>query len=222
MNYWNCWSKFKTIWKLILKEENMKFTKNIITIAVALAAAFAASCASTGSGNRQPVGSWNFADPSGKTQGWYLVNSEFYQYHGPINLGYDDTTLGKGLLRLDVDFAKDKELEWSEPKMANDFPRAYNMKGKTKFVFDFYYNPSFDTLGGHFKSKVFSNSNGIRVDSSGDAIEGGEDAGNGFLKQEVSIIIMPISGYMTDLRFSIAGYLTDYKGPVFFDNMRWE
>ena len=203
----------------------MKRTKNIvITIAAVLAVLLILSCASTGGGksSRQPVGSWSFAEASGGTLGWYLANSEFYQYHGSVKLDYDDTTLGKGLLRMDVDFTKDKGLEWSEPKMANDFPRAFNMKGITKFVFDFYYNPAFDTVGGHFKSKVFSNSNGIRVDNTGEAIEGGEDAGDGFLKTEVTILIMPVTGYMTDMRFSIAGYMTDYKGPVFFDNMRWE
>lgn len=183
------------------------------------------SCASTGGGNAKlgTPGNWTFGDPEAGTAGWELANNEFYQYHGTINLSRDDTTLGKGLLRLDVDFTKDAELEWSEPKMKNDFPKAYNMKGKTRFCFDFYYNPEFQTTpDGHFKAKVFSNNNGIHVDNTGDAIENFSDAGNGFKKAQVSILIMPVSGFMTDLRFSIAGYMTDYKGPVFFDNMRWE
>ena len=195
-------------------------TLKIVLLAV-LIAALALSCASTGGVERGPVGSWEFSDPAKGLQGWELANSEFYQYHGTIKLSYDDTTLGTGLLRLDVDYTKDKELEWSEPKMKNDFPKAFNMKGKTRFMFDFYYNPSL-LNGGHFKSKVYSNGNGILVDSSGEAIEGGEDVGEGFVKQEVTILIMPIAGFMTDLRFSIAGYLTDYNGPVFFNNMRWE
>ena len=202
----------------------MKSNKKITVLcAVLFGVALTASYAlGKGDKGRPPVGNWNFDNPEFGVQGWYLVNSEFYQYHGPIELKYDNTTLGKGLLRMDVDFTKDVGLEWSEPKMANDFPRAFNLKGKTKFCFDFYYNPSYDTAGGHFKSKVFSNSNGIHVDSTGDEITGGEDAGNGFKKAEVEIIIMPTSGFMTDMRFSIAGYLTNYKGPVFFDNMRWE
>ena len=189
--------------------------------AIALFALLAFSCASTGS-SRGPVGSWEFSDPEKGVQGWELANSEFYQYHGPIKLSYDNTTLGKGLLRLDVDFTLSKDLEWSEPKMRNDFPKAYNMKGKTRFMYDFYYKPDLHSPDGHFKSKIFTNGNGILVDSSGDAIEGGEDAGEGFVKKTVTILIMPISGFMTDLRFSIAGYLTEYKGPVFFDNMRFE
>jgi len=207
----------------------MKLTKVISLCLITLLTIIAVSCASTGGGSgggggavaRGPGGSWNFDDPGAGTQGWELASAEYYMYRGPISLSYDDTTLGKGLLRLDVDFTQHKDLEWSEPKILNDFPRAFNMKGITRFVFDFYYNPSLCTEG-HFKAKVFSNSNGIMVNNNSDAIEGGTGAGEGFLKQEVTILIMPVSGFMTDLRLSIAGYLTDYKGPVFFGNMRWE
>jgi len=103
----------------------------------------------------------------------------------------------------------------------NDFPRAMNMRGLSAFVFDFYYNPSYRKEG-FFMSKIFSNSNGLQVNNTSNPIEGGEAAGSGYLKQEVRILIMPTSGFMTDMRLSIAGHLTDYKGPVFFGNMRWE
>jgi len=52
-------------------------------------------------------------------------------------------------------------------------------------------------------------------------IEGDEDAGNGFKKAQVVIFITPSGGFIPDMRLSIAGCLTDYKGPVFFDNIRW-
>jgi hypothetical protein len=196
----------------------------VLMIVVAL---LASACASSGGGGggtaaRGPVGSWDFDDPDGDTQGWELASGEFYMYKGAAKLSRDDATFeGNGVLRLDVDFTQSKDLEWSEPKMKNDFPKSFNMKGITKFSFDFYYNPSLCTDGG-FKAKVFSNSNGLKVDFTSNDIEGGEDAGNGFLKVPVTILIMPGAGFMTDMRFSIAGYLTDYKGPVFFDNLRWE
>jgi len=174
-----------------------------------------------GGSAKGPVGSWEFSDPELGTQGWNVASDEFYMYKGTAKLSYDDTTLGKGLLRLDVDFTNSIDLEWSEPKLSNDFPRAYNIKGKTKFVFDFYYNPSLRS-DGHFKAKIFSNSNGLKINYNSEEITGGTDAGEGFLKQEVTILIMPEAGFMTDMRLSIAGYLTDYKGPVFFDNIRWE
>jgi len=199
-----------------------------VFVAALLASALVLSCASSGGGGksggggaRGPEGRWTFENPDAETGGWELASDEFYQYKGAASLSRDDTTFGRGMLRLDVDFTAAKDFEWSEPKLKNDFPRAFNMKGITKFAFDFYYNPSLAS-GGNFKSKIFSNSNGLRVDFTGNDILDGEDAGNGFLKAPVEILIMPTAGFMTDMRLSIAGYLTDYKGPVFFDNMRWE
>jgi hypothetical protein len=201
----------------------MKRAKFISVAAAAFAACLVFSCASTGGGGGEKgggAGAWDFDDPAAETAGWELTPGEFYQYHGDIALSYDDTTFGNGMLRLDVDFTNDINNEWSEPKIKNDFPKAVNIKGITRFAFDFYYNPSYRT-NGSFKAKVFSN-NGASVDSTGEIPEGGEDAGNGFLKTRAAILIMPTAGFMPDMRFSIAGSLTDYKGPVFFDNMRWE
>jgi len=172
--------------------------------------------------NKVEVGNWKFGNQANGTCGWELATTEFYQYPGTAKLSWDGTTLGMGLLRLDVDFTKAKELEWSEVKMFSDFPKSLNMKGKTKFTFDFFYNPKLATTDGHFKAKVFSNNSGFLVNDNSDEITGGSNAGQGFLKIKVTIPIRPVSGFMTDMRFSIAGYLTDYKGPVFFDNLRWE
>jgi len=193
-----------------------------VMVILTIVAVLALSCASTGGGDSGASGGgWTFADPAAGTNGWELASGEFYQYRGNIALSRDDTTLGKGLLRLDVDFTQHVTADWSEPKLKNDFPRSINMRGVTQFAFDFYYNPALCTTG-TFKAKVFSNSNGLQVDFSCNDIVGGEDAGNGFLKVPVSILIMPTAGFMSDMRFSVAGCLTDYKGPVFFDNMRWE
>ena len=190
----------------------------IITMAVVLAA----SCASSGdSAAQEPGRSWTFEDPDAGTNGWRLATDEFYQYRASAALTRDDTTFGRGMLRLDVDFSGAKNIEWSEPKLKNEFRRSINMRGITQFAFDFYYNPSLCTTG-TFKAKVFSNSNGLNVDFTSNDIGGGEDAGNGYLKVPMAILIMPTGGNMSDMRLSIAGCLTDYKGPVFFDNLRWE
>ena len=195
-------------------------------IAAMLFVSLTTSCASTG-GGEGAAGSagliWSFANPANDVQGWELASSEFYQYRGEANLSYDDTTFGKGLLRLDVDFTETSHLDWSEPKIKNDFPRAFNMRNVSIFAFDFYYNPSLLNEG-NFKPKIFTNNNGILVDVTGMAIEDGweEEFENGFVRQEVIIFIPRVAGFMTDMRFSIAGSLTDYKGPVFFDNMRFE
>jgi hypothetical protein len=198
--------------------KSLKIT--VLTIVVLLAAALIMSCA-TGGGARGPIGEWSFADASGDVQGWWLSTGENYKYKGPSKLSHDSQTLGKGLLRLDVDFTGNIDDDWADIKLVYDFPKMLNMKGITRFSFDFYYNPSFRKEG-TFKPMVWCNNNGLKINSTGESIEGGEDAGGGFLKQRVEVLIMPTAGFMPDTRFIIAGCLTDYKGPIFFDNMCWE
>jgi len=200
----------------------MKLTKIISLGMAVLLALFALSCGSTGGAAGGGKGmSWDFSDPEAGTQGWQLARSEFYMYSGSVALNRDDATFGKGLLKLDVDFSGAKDFDWSEPKLFLDFPRAMNMRGLSFFNFDFYYNPSLRTEGS-FSTKIFTNNNGILVDSS-KAIPAGEAvSGTPYYKSEVSVMIMPTNGFMTDMRFSIVGNFTNYKGPVFIGNMRWE
>jgi hypothetical protein len=201
----------------------MKKAKNVLTVLAMLSSMtlILISCASTGGGGGAPV-VWDFENAEAETDGFYLVNGEFYQYRGPAALSRDDTTFGQGMLKLDVDFTQDKDTEWSELKMAYDFPRSMNIKGKTRFLFDFYYNPSFETAGGNFRAKVWSNNGGFTINDVSEAIEGTEEAANGYKKAAVEILFIPTAGFMPDFRLSLAGWMTDYKGPVFMDNIRWE
>ena len=203
----------------------MKAMKGILLVlTVALGAALIASCASSGGGGgggaRSPLGTWTFENPDADTMGWYLANAEFYQYKGPAKLSRDDTTFGKGVLRLDVDYTGYQESEWSEVKMANDFPKSINMKNVDKFAFDFYYNPSL-RKSGVFKPKIWSNNGSKFINETGIDIEGGENMGNGFYKAYVEIYIIPGAGFIPDMRLGIAGYMTDYKGPIFLGNIAW-
>jgi hypothetical protein len=205
--------------------------KNIITIIIAaLLAAALVSCASSGGSSgtggrtgagRSALGTWTFEDPDNDTCGWYLANSEFYQYKGATKLSRDDTTFGRGLLRMDVDFTGHQDIDWAEVKMANDFPKSIDMVGMNVFSFDFYYNPSLRTSGS-FKPKIWSSNGSKFINEAGMDIVGEEDMGNGFVKAHSEILIVPTRGFIPDMRFSIAGYMTDYKGPVFFDNITWE
>jgi hypothetical protein len=203
----------------------MKSIKNIVFVLTVLTCAvFIASCASTGGGStgeRAPLGIWTFENPDNETGGWWLTNAEFYQYKGTAKLSRDDTTFGRGMLRLDVDFTGHDNIEWSEVKIANDFPKSINMKNINWFTFDFYYNPSFRKTG-TFKPKIWSNNGSKFINEAGLDMEEGEDAGNGFIKVPVKIFITtPGGGFIPDMRLSVAGSLTDYKGPVFFDNIAW-
>jgi len=205
----------------------MKSIKDIVFVltCAAIAAVFAVSCASTGGGGgtggeRAPLGVWTFENPDNDTGGWWLTNAEFYQYKGAAKLSRDDTTFSKGMLRLDVDFTGHKDIEWAEVKIANDFPKSINMKNISRFAFDFYYNPSLRTCG-VFKPKIWSNNGSKFINETGLDMEEGEKMDNGFIKVHVEIFITPSGGFIPDMRMSVAGSLTDYKGPVFFDNIQW-
>ena len=181
----------------------MKMIKKIaVVFTIALIAVFIYSCASTGGdsggGGGQDGKIWSFADPSEDVQGWEVANSEFWNYRGGATLSYDSETFGRGLLRLDLDFTETSAEDWSEPKMKNDFPRAFNMRGVSVFAFDFYYNPSLLNEG-TFTPKIFTNNNGILVDVAGIPIEGSvEEFDNGFVKQEIFMFVPRTAGFMTD------------------------
>jgi len=153
-----------------------KLAKLMALTALLLIFALAASCASSSGGGAKRAGEgglWTFDNPDNETEGWYLATSEFYQHHSNAQLSRDDTTFGNGMLRMDVDYTKDSDSEWSEVKMANDFPKSINMKDKDKFAFDFYYNPSLRS-GGSFKPKIFSNNGSMFINEAGFDIEGEE------------------------------------------------
>ena len=172
-------------------------------------------------GPYNPGYTWNFDVLSEGTAGWEVVPDEFWAYSGTARLSRDDIVFGKGMLRFDVDFSADSGKDWSEPKIKFIFKEPFEMEGLVNFSYDFFYNPEFST-GGHFKSKIIAlNDNKTLVDSVSAAISGRDEAG-GFLKATVTLSIRTTKGEMDSMLLSIAGYLTDYKGPVFFDNLRWE
>ena len=202
----------------------MKTFKCILTVLMVSILAF--SCASAGGDaqSAEPRGvvfSWDFDDPAAGTAGWVIAEGEFWDYKGTAALSWDGTTFGDGKLRFDVDFTADSASDWSEPKIKYAFAEPLDMTGVRNFTFDIYYNPEFSSRGS-FNSKVIVLS-GTRSlsDASGSLINAKEDAGNGYLKATVTLRIGRVPS-IDNMVFSIAGYLTDYKGPVFFDNMRWE
>jgi len=200
--------------------------KNVVIVSAILLviAVLTASCASSGGGKTEQAApgvkySWNFNDAGAGTAGWFLVPDEYWDFHGTAELSRDDKTFGKGMLRMDVDYSKDAGSEWSEPKMKMEF--AAPLEGVRKFYFDFYYNPSF-SKGGHFKSKIIIfNGKKQLVENNTEAILAPDELPNGYVKGTVSLTARS-SNPVDNMIFSIAGYKTNYKGPVFFDNMRWE
>jgi len=200
--------------------------KLVIKLAILLViAVLIGSCASGGGGGKTekkaapPKYSWNFDNAEAGTAGWVLIPDEYWDFHGTAVLSRDDKTFGKPMLRMDVDYSKDADSEWSEPKMKVQLDKP--VEGARKFTFDFIYNPSL-SKSGHFKSKIiiFNGKKELAANNS-DAILAIDELPNGYVKGTVSLIAAS-SAPVDNIILSIAGYKTNYKGPVFFDNMRME
>jgi hypothetical protein len=195
-----------------------------IMIIISLFLVFTLSCVSKNSGvfTGEVEGAiWTFEDESAGTRGWFVASDEFYQHSGVATLGWDDETFGWGMLRLDVDYTNDSNSDWSEIKLKNEFHTPYTLKGVTQFAFDCYLDPEAYTSG-EFRVKIYSTQY-FRVDEILNMIDATEDAGNGFLKANVEIPVPPIrSERLAELYIGFAGFLMDYKGPIFIDNIRWE
>ncbi|MDR0444175.1 MAG: hypothetical protein LBH44_12305 [Treponema sp.] len=205
----------------------MKHGKYVFAVIAVIAAVLVFSCGSSGGGGGNAAVAvepfrLSFDDPESVSANWTVAIAEFWDHKGTVEISRDDTTLGKPMLRMDVDFTKDTGSEWSEPKLGYKLSEPFVMAGYKNFVFDIIYNPEFSTKG-HFKSKfLFMNDNKKLSECQSDHIKG-EEMDNGFIKATVSLRLTPrTSNAMNNMIFAIAGYKTDYKGPVFFDNIRWE
>ena len=201
----------------------MKLAK--IGFIVIFAAIWSFSCASAGGAavERQVVEvyRWTFENPEAGTAGWGLAPEEYWDFNGSISLSRDDKTLGKPMLRVNVDFSADVESWWSEPKLKYDFDTPVQLTEVSSVVFDFYYNPYYSSKGS-FKSKVigFYESKSI-IEAELDSIRADEEVGD-YQKATVRLRFPRSSGAIDSLRLGIVGAVTDYNGPVFIDNLRME
>jgi hypothetical protein len=184
------------------------------------------SCASGGGssgkteGKAAPTVKWScdFSDPA-SVANWALVPDEYWDFKGTASLSHDVKTLGMPLLRMDVDFSKDFDSWWSEPKMRGTFdPPLQKIR---KFYFDFYFNPTFSKEG-TFKSKIIIfNGKTALAENNAETILVTEELPNGYMKATISFIAIGAKP-VDSMLLSIVGAKTDYKGPVFIGNMRWE
>jgi len=199
--------------------------KNVLKQMILLSAVLLAfSCASGAEPKKTQTASavkynWNFTVAGNGTAGWFLVPDEYWDFHGTAVLSRDEKTFAKPMLRMDVDFTKDANSDWSEPKMKMQFEKPIN--NVKKITFDFIYNPAF-SKSGNFKSKVIIfNGNKELASNITDAIIALDELPNGYVKGTVSLIAASLEP-IDNIILSIAGYRTNYKGPIFFDNMRLE
>ncbi len=148
-----------------------------------------------------------------------------YQYTGESKL--ENKTVGdKKFLVAAVDFSKDADKGWSEPKF--DYAHAEvvpSLKGYNAFIADVYYKPANKTAGslGHklFAKSPTTDKETINDDTALSAGEPVEIAGlEGYYKAEF-VLEKKYEGAFQNLTFSIVGKNTDYAGDIYFDNMRF-
>ena len=211
----------------------MKSLKHGLAIVVALSV-LVFSCASGGGGGGGggaakpaaqqtepgvPVFAWNFDDPGAGALGW-VPNDTHWEYRGAITISRDDTTLGRPVLKVELDYSRDAGQDWSEAKIRCPFPTPIEIASVTRFNFDLYYNPSYRTRGS-FKGKVFA-MEGTREKSTAEISLKEEDGGDGWIRARVSVPLMKAAGNMDATMIGIVGYRTNYKGPVLLDNIYWD
>jgi len=209
----------------------MKFSKFFVLIMIA--AAFTLSCASSGGGTSStapaaggdaaaagPAFKWDFSDTSVEAGGWKTAPDEYWDFKGTMAVKIDETTMGKPMLRVDVDYSKDSGSWWSEPKLKYEFAEPFELKGIKRLSFEMYYNPA-NSSKGSFKGKlIFFNNKATNAESELDAIIAKEQVGD-YMKANVSFRFSS-SRPTTHVVLGIVGAVTDYNGPIFIDNMRLE
>jgi len=202
----------------------MKLVNFSLIIAVLLVAVFTFSCASSGGSTAaapaEPVYVWNLSDPAAGTAGWDTANDEFWDFDGTMTVRRDDTTMGKPMLRVDVDYSKNTGSWWSEPKLIYTFAEPLELANVNRFIFDMYVSPQHMTTGS-FKGKIigFLGSR-PQAEAELDSIRFMEEVGD-YLKATVSFRVRS-SRQIDSMRIGIVGAVTDYNGPIFLDNIRWE
>jgi hypothetical protein len=205
---------------------SMKSVKYVVAM-VAVVSVLVFSCASSGGGGGAakeevpvvPVFTWNFDDPDAGTLGW-VPNDTHWDYRGTVEVSRDDTTLGKPMLRVDLDYSRDAGSEWSEVKIRCPFPEPIEIAKISRFNCDLYYNPEYKSRG-NFKGKVFA-MEGTREKSTAEATLKEEDADNGWKKAKITFRVLRAPGNMDATMLGIVGYKTNYKGPVLLDNIYWD
>lgn len=167
--------------------------------------------------NAPAAKTWNFAKDA---QGWQYAGK--YGYKGKPVVAYDQK-VGKGAIKVDVDFSKVADSGWSEVKLANSAVKAeapLDIKGYNKVSYDFYYNPANMTKGS-FKTKLFLKlPNNTDISAWPDIdLKQAKDAGNGLKMVHVEIPFNAAPVKIVDFEVNLVGSNTDYKGSLYVDNI---
>ncbi len=154
---------------------------------------------------------------------WTFDNNDMQGWKNNGSWGYSneefELSAEDDMLKFDVDYTNDVDVEWSEVKAEVWEDEGINFDGVTSVKLDFIYNPEAMTQGG-FKIKAYSDVEGAPIiDTDTDVnLDAAKEIGNGLKKATVTLQVSP-SGMNNKLQISVIGYKTDYKGAIYLDNI---
>ncbi|XCP85693.1 glycosyl hydrolase [Roseburia hominis] len=160
---------------------------------------------------------WDFED--GTTQGWYFDNSwAGDSYHGPTE---NVCSVENGRLKVDMDYSKDVENGWLQPAISISPEGGIDFSGATMLGFEMYFSAEAKTTGNITVKGVAGNV--LNEQMSGINNMETEDVGNGLTKAVFNFEIDTAAAKSETpdkLMLLLVGNNTDYKGPIYFDNIR--
>lgn len=147
------------------------------------------------------------------------TEGEKYSYSGGMTIGYDEQVC-KGAMVLDLDYSKDSNETLSVAQFTYTFPAATQLEDYNQFSFDFIYDPAKMTTG-YFMANLFVDAFVGWIDKN-TTISNEADYGKGLKKAKAVINFKSPTEAVTNFTIGIIGSSTDYKGPIYIDNVRFD
>lgn len=163
---------------------------------------------------------WNFDDNT--TQGWEFDASWAGDYHGPKD---NVCSADNGKLKVDMDYSGDKDNGWIQPAISISPEDGIDFSNAAVLGFEMYFDPNAKTAG-NITVKAVSEKDGNQIfneQMSGINDMTAEDAENGLKKVVFNFEIDAAAAKKVKpdkLMLLLVGNNTDYKGALYFDNIR--
>lgn len=160
---------------------------------------------------------WDFEDDT--TQGWYFDNSWAQDsYHGATE---NVCSVEEGKLKVDLDYSEDADNGWVQPAISISPESGIDFSGASTLEFEMYFlkdamNTGNITVKGVAEDTLNEQMSGIKDMAA-------EDVGNGLTKTVFNFQINTSAVKekpLDKLMILLVGNNTDYKGPLYFDNIR--
>ena len=161
---------------------------------------------------------WDFSEGLEK---WKFAGVWAYQGKPAV---VHDKNIGKGAMKVTVDYRPNVEAGWSEIKLADSSITSAEplaLAGYNTAGFDFYYDPGKMTKGS-FKTKLYmklADGKDISVCADIDSSVA-QSVGNGLKKVHISLPFQGGNVKVVDFEVSIVGANTDYAGNLYVDNIK--